>query len=228
VDLSLSGCRIGVGQRILADTLGRIEMQFQLRGIAFRIMGIAVGSRGATSFGVRFLDMPARRRIELAEVIAEVAARSLRLAGEPEAVSERPAAELAVSTPVVLAVPPERRAHSRYAVDATAKLMLVRGGISMPGRIQNLSLGGCRFRAEERVDLGIYVRVEAEFCLLGKPLRLAGVSQSILDKNTVGIRFLDLSERRRESLIELLAEVVEREFNATTQVDQEIGDMPQA
>jgi c-di-GMP-binding flagellar brake protein YcgR len=79
----------------------------------------------------------------------------------------------------------------------------------MPGRILNLSLGGCRIRTEERFNVGIYVRVEAEFYLHGLPFRVGGVSQAILDKNTIGVRFLDMSGRRREQLEELIAEIAE-------------------
>jgi hypothetical protein len=62
-------------------------------------------------------------------------------------------------------------------------------------------------RANEPLDVGIFVRVEAEFYLHGMPFRLAGVIQTILDKNTIGIRFLDMSERRRKLLTELMAEI---------------------
>ncbi len=105
----------------------------------------------------------------------------------------------------------DRRATSRHSVDTRANLLLVNTGITMPGRILNLSLGGCQIRMESRFSLGIYVRVEAEFFLSGLPLRVAGVSQEIVDKFTIGIRFLDLSERRRDQLTELIAEIAESE-----------------
>lgn len=102
-----------------------------------------------------------------------------------------------------------RRSARRMQVDTRAKLLLVRTGISMPGHILDLSLGGCRLRTENRFNVGIYVRVETEFYLRGQPFRLAGVSQVVVDKNTVGIRFLDLSHRKREQLMELIAEIAE-------------------
>ncbi len=97
------------------------------------------------------------------------------------------------------------------AVDTRALLVLVKTGITMPGHILNLSLGGCCLRTQERFNVGIYVRVEAEFFLRGLPFRLAGVTQAILDKHTVGIRFLDMSERKREHLLELIAEMEQDE-----------------
>jgi c-di-GMP-binding flagellar brake protein YcgR len=263
VDLSLGGCRLATEQRVLVGIMVRVEVQFQLRGIAFRVVGVAAGTRTGKSFAIRFLDMPKRRYDELVEVIVEVEATGTSKAfvnasettgtvapmensavdAEPAPVSASDSAVLtasgaakghgqakaalvsssnpAPSSPVrsnqapaargVRAANGDRRSHSRHSVDTRVNLLLVKGGISMPGCILNLSQGGCRLRTDERFNVGIYVRVEAEFYLHGLPFRLAGVSQAILDKNTIGVRFLDMSERRREQLTELMAEIAEAE-----------------
>ena len=245
VDLSRGGCRLATPERMLVGILARVEVQFQLRGLAFRIVGVTAGTRTGKSFAVRFLDLPRRREEELAEVLAEVA----NLAAEPRAVAE-PAATVcqveeviaAVAAPDSVAVLPsaiveeaapaisiplgsvplaskaagDRRSSSRHAVDTRANLILVKGAIRMPGQILNLSLGGCRVRTDDRFSVGIYTRVEAEFFLHGLPFRVGGVSQAILDKNTVGIRFLDMSDRRRDQLTELIAEIAEAEANHGT------------
>ncbi len=103
------------------------------------------------------------------------------------------------------------RACNRHNVDTSAKLLLVNTGISMASRIQDLSLGGCKLRTNDRFSVGIYVRVETEFYLRGLPFRLGGVSQVILDRHTIGVRFLDMSERKREQLKELIQEIAEAE-----------------
>jgi hypothetical protein len=244
VDLSRGGCRLAMPERTLVGILTRVEVQFQVRGIAFRIVGVTAGTRTGKSFAVRFLDLPRRREEELGEVLAEVAVANLAAGGKPEAVSTPPA--IAMAAPAVMAaavqmvaiaqekavvsaapllspVPAaptavkaakalgDRRASNRHAVDTRANLILVKGAIRMSGQILNLSLGGCRVRTDERFSVGIYTRVEAEFYLHGLPFRVGGVSQTILDKNTVGIRFLDMSERRRDQLTELMAEIAEAE-----------------
>jgi c-di-GMP-binding flagellar brake protein YcgR len=268
VDLSLGGCRLATAERALVGIMVRVEVQFQLRGIAFRVIGVAAGTRTGKSFAIRFLDMPKRRYDELVGLIAEVEAANAdrALVNAPEKTStivlntngaagpesdSAPALDSAASsnanlrslagtapfsspgpsskassshdsvssarsnqasaTGLAAAVKGDRRSHSRHAVDTRAKLLLVKGGISMPGRILNLSQGGCRLRTDERFSVGIYVRVEAEFYLHGLPFRLAGVSQAILDKNTIGVRFLDMSERRREQLTALIEEIAEAE-----------------
>ena len=262
VDLSLGGCRMIAEHRYNPGILVRVELQFQLQGIVFRIVGVTVGSRGAKSFSIRFLDMPTRRRDELAEVLAEVAAlpaakaaseiavaptvetgaalrsnpepnlkliparvpevapfsnksgssESGRVAGDETPTVDGPVSSLDVAiAPTAPASPMDRRSHRRHAVDTSAKLLLLNTGICMPGRILNLSQGGCRLETEERFTVGIYVRVETEFYLHGLPFRLAGVSQAVLDKNAVGVRFLDMSERKRSQLTELIAEIDEAE-----------------
>jgi len=101
----------------------------------------------------------------------------------------------------------ERREQARHEVDTTAKILLVNVGSTLRGRILDLSLTGCRICTDERFPVGIYTRVETEFRLEGLPFRMGGVIQSIHDRNNVGIRFLDLSERKRKQMLELIGEI---------------------
>jgi len=102
-----------------------------------------------------------------------------------------------------------RRREPRYNVDDPAAIVPVRVGSRIPGRILDLSLSGCRVRTFARFPLGIYTRVETEFHHQGVPFRLGGVIQAIHDCKTVGIRFLDLSERKRQQVRELIQEIAE-------------------
>ena len=45
----------------------------------------------------------------------------------------------------------------------------------------------------------------------GLPFRLAGVTQAIYDPFNVGIRFLDMSDRKREQLQQLIDEIRQAE-----------------
>ncbi len=103
----------------------------------------------------------------------------------------------------------DRRKTTRHDVDTSATIFLVNVGSTLRGRILDLSLSGCRIRTNERFPVGIYTRVETEFRLEGLPFRLGGVIQAIHDRNHVGIRFLDLSERKREQVSDLIAEIDE-------------------
>jgi len=105
------------------------------------------------------------------------------------------------------AVKRDRRGQLRHEVDNFARVLLVNVGSKLRGRIQELSLSGCRIHTDERFPVGIYTRVETEFRLEGLPFRLGGVIQAIHGRNTVGIRFLDLSDRKRKQVAELIGEI---------------------
>lgn len=103
--------------------------------------------------------------------------------------------------------PPERRQHPRIPVDTRASLLLIEVAARLPGRILNLSMGGCLILTDDRFPTGVYRRIEVEFTLQGIPFRLGGVTQGIYDRRRVGVRFLDMSERKREQLHLLLREI---------------------
>lgn len=103
----------------------------------------------------------------------------------------------------------ERRTQSRHEVNTSATILLVNVASRIPGRILNLSLGGCSIRTEERFPVGIYTRVETEFHLEGLPFRLGGVVQAIKERQLIGIRFLDMSQRKREQVEQLIEEIEE-------------------
>ena len=107
----------------------------------------------------------------------------------------------------------ERRTQSRHEVDTSAVILLINVGSQLNGRIIDLSAGGCRIRTDERFPVGIYTRVETEFRLEGLPFRLGGVIQAIQDRERflVGIRFLDMSARKREQVEQLMQEIEESE-----------------
>jgi hypothetical protein len=116
---------------------------------------------------------------------------------------------------------PDRRAHSRYGVDASAVVYLVKIGSRIQGRILDVSLSGCRIQTRERMTVGIYRQVEVEFNLEGLPFRLGGVFQAIHDRQTVGIRFIDMSNRKRDQLEQLIRDIEEKRACANPEAPAE-------
>jgi c-di-GMP-binding flagellar brake protein YcgR len=268
VDLSLNGCLLRTQDRFLAGMLVRVEVAFKVRGFAFRFSGVTQWTDRRNLVGIRFADVPMRRREELAEALSEVEAENAmkaaalaaaKLAAEEqtrakevaapavlESASPEPArlSPVQIRTEVIearvhplklvspirdgaqpveaqksadpLAEPPqaktgkrERREQSRHEVDTSAVIYLVNVASRLSGRILDLSVGGCRISTDERFPVGIYTRVEAEFRLDGLPFLLGGVTQAIHDRRQVGIRFLDMSTRKREQLEQLIEEIEE-------------------
>ena len=257
IELSLEGCRLRTRERFPASIPIRVEVTFTINGIAFRFSGVAEWTDGLNLVGVQLVDMPFRRRDELAEVLCEVeaenAARAEKKAAEklaaeaqpPEKAAQeqvqrravrqtgihavvaqpvpspqpKPASQPATSPQQAASQPPvkpakrERRTQTRHEVDTSAVIFLINVASALHGRILDLSLGGCRIRADERFPVGIYTRVETEFRLEGLPFRLGGVIQAIHDRRLVGIRFLDMSGRKRAQLEQLIQEIEEMEAN---------------
>lgn len=119
----------------------------------------------------------------------------------------------------------ERRACSRYKIDEYAAIYFVKDGSMMRGRILNLSLSGCCIETKERFPVGIYTRVEVGFYVNGLPFRLGGVIQAIHDRRHVGIRFLELSDRNRGRVEDLIKEIVEiRKAREAGAAESDISD----
>jgi c-di-GMP-binding flagellar brake protein YcgR len=104
-----------------------------------------------------------------------------------------------------------RRFEPRHGVETNAVIHLINLAADVSGHILDLSLGGCHIRTDRRFPVGIFRRVEVEFRIEGLPFRLGGVTQAIYDPFNVGIRFLDLSDRKREQLLQLIAEIEKSE-----------------
>ena len=132
-------------------------------------------------------------------------------AGSSQAYTPEPAALQLASQEPTDAATRERRKQCRHEVDTSAVILLIQAGSRLSGRILDLSLSGCRIRTDQRFPVGIYTRVETEFQLEGLPFRLVGVIQAIHDRRLVGIRFLDMSDRKREQVEQLVEEIAEIE-----------------
>jgi hypothetical protein len=103
----------------------------------------------------------------------------------------------------------DRRQETRHSIDTRATIFLLDVRSQITARILDISPSGCRMRCAEKFPVGIYRRVEVEFVLDGLPFRLPGVVQSMHDRFTTGIRFIDVSARRKEQLLQVIDEISE-------------------
>lgn len=279
LDLSLSGCRIQTKAHFKPGHLVQVEVGFSVNGMQFRLGGVCQWASGRGQIGVRFSEIPMRRKEELLDLITEVrekaettkaktdeaaeastnASSAAPVEGPPQAGGPRlvitpvaiapkvnskaPVAQAAsgpatsaapMSGPQLLATPVaaqstaeaasesganqhtpaprlERRSQTRHEVDTSAMVYLIKIRSQIPGRIVDMSLNGCRIHTTDRFHVGVFTRVEVEFQLAGLPFRLAGVIQAIHGRQQIGIRFLDMSERKRKQVEILIAEIEAQE-----------------
>ena len=99
------------------------------------------------------------------------------------------------------------RAVPRFEVDVDAHLLLVEHGSTLPCRVVDLSLTGCCLCTRDRFPARGVVRVEVTFKVNGLAFRFCGTTQWTDGRNQVGIRFVDVSARRKEEFLEAIAEV---------------------
>lgn len=221
VDLSLEGCRLFAHDSAAARAGLPVEVFFRVNGVPFRFIGVTQWTDGQNFVGIQFANVLPRHTSELAGVIGEMRLNASARTAAMDPLSGQPESGPPALPPLHADEQPfggkplarrDRRLQQRQELDTSATVLLVNVGSELRGRILDLSLNGCRIRTDSPFPVGIYTRVESEFYLLGLPFRLGGVIQSIHDRHTVGIRFLDLSDRKRRQLLELIAEI--REFHA--------------
>ena len=228
IDLGLEGCRLRKGDDFVAQIGSRVEVGFRLSGSAFRFFGSLAWSAKNRVLGIQFQNMSANRRDELAELLAgmreELDAREQeKKAREQEKQARRQTPPQAADGPVPSSPGKrERRREARHTVDGYARIHLLSLYSRMTGTIVDVSMGGCRIRTFDRFPAGAYRRVEVEFVVDGLPLFLPGVTQVIYDKHTVGIRFVEVTARKRDQLKTVIEEINER--NAAAAEDQAVSD----
>jgi hypothetical protein len=100
-----------------------------------------------------------------------------------------------------------RRTAPRFALEGDASILLVDHGSSISCKILDLSVGGCQLRTSDRFPAGVRVLVEVSFKVHGIVLRFRGTVQWKAGESLFGIRFAEMTSRRRDELAEVLREV---------------------
>ena len=237
VDLSLQGCCIRGQQpmRVAAGT--RVEVQFKVNGINFRFSETIQWSDGRQQVGIRFPNSLPRQAEDWKAVLAEVEATARKKAAEEHGESKSLNAQPVPREPKILFRhrPPgsrgsmARRPQLRRRPPISPSLGRAAPATTGGRRQGNRSISRGHLPGEERVtfrwahprsqpgrlrhpDQGAispgHLHARGSGVLLqGLTFRLAGVVQTIREQTTVGIRFLDMSERKQAQVIELIAEI---------------------
>jgi hypothetical protein len=93
--------------------------------------------------------------------------------------------------------------------DWHAVIRSLKDGRHLAGFVVDLNLEACTVRIAKPNTLGNLQRVELDFQVRGLPFRMAGVIESMREKQVVQIRFLELSNRKQKELAQLISELSE-------------------
>jgi c-di-GMP-binding flagellar brake protein YcgR len=72
LDLSLGGCRIRTDERFPVGIYTRVETEFHVKGLPFRLGGVVQAIHDRHTIGIRFLDMSSRKQEEVEELIEDI------------------------------------------------------------------------------------------------------------------------------------------------------------
>jgi hypothetical protein len=72
LDLSSSGCIVSLNHPYVGNIMVRVEVEFRVRGLQFRLPGVTAAFHDKHTVEVRFLDVSARKKEDLDQVIREM------------------------------------------------------------------------------------------------------------------------------------------------------------
>lgn len=105
----------------------------------------------------------------------------------------------------------ERRGDPRYETTADSIVLMIESRLEIDGRVENLSLSGCRLEIARHLPVVAGMHVEVAFTLHREGLRLGGVVQWFDGGRHLGVCFLQMSDRRREALATVIEELAAAE-----------------
>ncbi len=88
LDLSLSGCIVRLNHPYAGNIMVRVEVDFQVRGLHFRLPGVTEAFHDKRTVEVRFLDVSTRKKEDLDQAIREMIAIDGKKSAGTEAFSE--------------------------------------------------------------------------------------------------------------------------------------------
>ena len=101
---------------------------------------------------------------------------------------------------------PERRQHTRYAVDAWAEVVLQDGTMLFRGRVLDISLGGCYIETEARLRLPPGTMVEMVFRTKEETIYCEAMCRMLRPKGA-GFLFMNLNAKTDRELAGLIRQV---------------------
>lgn len=188
VNLSAGGCLIVLEEPQAFSQDTTVELTFEVNGQPFRVWGTVRAIHSDRAIGFEFPLMSERVRARLEDLIEQLI---------EDALAESLNGRLG-----------EKRRFPRIACSGSAGIQIAAGESVVPARIVNLSAGGCLIAFDKPQPLTQDMAVELSFHINHLPFRVRGQATSIRSGNKVGFRFLQLSDRTRRQLGDVIDELI--------------------
>jgi c-di-GMP-binding flagellar brake protein YcgR len=103
----------------------------------------------------------------------------------------------------------DHRRYPRVDCRGFADLRVLPNGANETGSLVNLSKRGCCFMADAALRGSEGATIEIHLKVRGIDLRVAAIIRHVHRRRRAGIEFVELSERKREQIEELMGELAE-------------------
>jgi hypothetical protein len=232
IDISAGGCCLTTERNFSAGALAPVEIVATIRGQVVHMYGSTEWVRYEKRIGIRFTHPSLIIKLQLEGLIsrlfeetyetpAQETAASAALAADGTAAGTQPGGADECGCDAGEKPPEERfslaflrqihggecRAMSWEDGEWPVDVRSLDGRLRLSGSFVDLSLNGCSVHTPGPYSGEFHLPVEVSFRLHGLPFLLAGVVLTVDDASTIGIRFTAMSSRRRDDLVQLIAEL---------------------
>lgn len=224
LDISMTGCRVKTQTLFRDGAIANVELELSIFGLPLKICGVTQWSASSSrQVGIRFIHPGVKTKNQVAGIISCLIDESARAAVQEALAAEKvePIAPQQVEETVepeeapissekaaVLAILGDSsRIKAPSEGEWSAMVRNVQAERLFPGSLTELSQQGCCVLFKHSFTGLLNQEVEVEFEIQRLHFRLAGVPKAVHDGLLVGIQFNPMTNRRKEELTQLIAEV---------------------
>lgn len=220
IELSMCTARVRPDDPLFLWKNVKVAVRFRYSDVVYALEGTASTTHADESFTFDF-DRVSRQRMEILHAQLktggylcsdeeEMASSPCEEEEAPEAARPKTKQELCAVHHGPAPEGQERRVHDRHTLLVTGTVQRVSHSSILKCQVLEVSLGGCRIYTDHPNTLTLGDQVEVQFVGCGFPFRLAARVQFVLEAHVAGLKFLHMSMRTSERLLDLVRELREK------------------
>jgi hypothetical protein len=219
LDISLGGCMLCTAKSFRAGALATVEFDFLYDGCSFQLYGMTEWTKSDRNIGIRFLHPTDATRMMVASLVERIAAHEAAALSSAAVNPPAPTPKAPPSPHSTAKILPSsrlsldfvravhqgaQRVLSKLQTDWTAELLFIDHGTHASSWVLDFSLRGCSVQSDSPLEVECDSRIQMVFQIKDQRFLLAGLPVGLDDSHTLGIKFIDISDRRRQFLNRLI------------------------